>query len=185
MICSRMSLDQVSVSKVMTRDVKVCRESDCLQNVCKIMQINDIGSVVVVSGTGAGGNVPVGILTERDIVNNIAIDPLRSGQSSGALMSQPLTTVTPRTSLRDALRLMVTRNIRRLPVTENNVLVGIATDKDIYREIAKSESLISEFVSDEHLMKNAEKLDQPFAYMLGEILHKRLGDSADGEGTRK
>jgi len=59
-------------------------------------------------------------------------------------------------------------------VVDNRRLVGIVTDKDIYREIVKNESLISALVSDELLIKHIEELEQPWVYKLGEILHKRL-----------
>jgi acetoin utilization protein AcuB len=87
-------------------------------------------------------------------------------------MSHPLTTITPNTSLKDALRLFVSKDIRRLPVVDNRKLVGIVTDKDIYRAIAKDESLISALINDELLVKHVEELQQPWVYKLGEILHK-------------
>ena len=56
---------------------------------------------------------------------------------------------------------------------DDRKLVGIVTDKDIYRAIAKNESLISALISDELLVKHIEELEQPWVYKLGEILHKR------------
>jgi CBS domain-containing protein len=176
-----MSLDDVCVSKVMTRDVKIAHENDSLQQTCRIMQINDIGSVIIVASDKEAETIPVGIITERDVVNHIAMDPSRSQLLARELMVRPLVTISPNTSLRDSLRLIASKNIRRLPVTHDGKLVGIVTDKDIYREIAKSESLISAVVSDDQLMQNIEQLEQPFVYKLGEILHKRLGSSGPAD----
>lgn len=64
---------------------------------------------------------------------------------------------------------------------DDRKLVGIVTDKDIYRAIAKNESLISALISDELLVKHIEELEQPWVYKLGEILHKR----PDISGIRK
>lgn len=172
-----MSLDNVPISSVMIRDVKTIGENDSLQQACKIMQINNIGSVIVVASNKEPDKVPVGIITERDVVKHIAIDPSHSHFSARELMSHPLITVNPTTSLKDALHIIVSRNIRRLPVVDNKKLVGIVTDKDIYRAIAKNESLISALVSDELLIKHIEELEQPWVYKLGEILHKRLGSN--------
>jgi CBS domain-containing protein len=169
-----MSFDSVSVSSLMIRDVKTIFESDSLQKACEIMQTNNIGSVIVVAGNNAPDKIPLGIITERDVVKHIATDPSRSHLPARDLMTHPLVTIGPNTSLRDALRLIVTRDIRRLPVVDNRKLVGIVTDKDIYRVIAKNESLISALISDEVLMKHIEELEQPWVYKLGEILHKRL-----------
>jgi CBS domain-containing protein len=174
-----MNLDGVPVSSIMIRDVKTIGENDSLQQACKVMQINNIGSVIIVAGNKEVDKVPVGIITERDIVKHIAIDPSHSHLSARESMSHPLITVAPNASLKDALRLIVSRDIRRLPVVDSGKLVGIVTDKDIYKAIAKNESLISALVSDELLMKHIEELEQPWVYKLGEILHKRLG--TDGE----
>ncbi len=171
-----MSLDNVPVSSIMVRDVKTIVENDSLQQACKVMQINNIGSVIVVA-SNKESKVPVGIITERDVVKHMAIDPSHSHFSARELMSRPLIIITLNTSLKDALRLIVSKDIRRLPVVDNRKLVGIVTDKDIYRAIARNESLISALISDELLVKHIEELEQPWVYKLGEILHKRLGSS--------
>lgn len=176
-----MSLENVPVSSVMIRNVKTVGENDSLQQTCKVMQINKIGSVIVVANNKETDKVPIGIITETDVVKHIAIDPSHSHFSARELMSHPLTTITSNTSLKEALRLIVSRDIRRLPVVDNSKLVGIVTDKDIYRAIAKNESLISALISDELLIKHIEELEQPWVYKLGEILHKRLGIEGIGE----
>ena len=76
-------------------------------------------------------------------------------------MSHPLVTVNPNTSLKDALWLIVSRDIRRLPVVDSGKLVGIMTDKDTYKAIAKSEALFSALVNDELLVKQTEEIQQP------------------------
>jgi predicted transcriptional regulator len=47
------------------------------------------------------------------------------------IMSSPLKTISPETTLTQASRVMAKHNIRRLPVMENDKLVGIITNKDI------------------------------------------------------
>lgn len=165
----------------MIRDVKTVGEIDSLQQACKVMQIHNIGSIIIVAINKESDKVPVGIITERDVVKHIAIDPSRSHFSTRELMSHPLTTITLNNSLRDALHIIVSRDIRRLPVMDDRKLVGIITDKDIYRAIAKNESLISALISDELLIKHIEELEQPWVYKLGEIFHRRL----DNNGIRE
>jgi CBS domain-containing protein len=110
------------------------------------------------------------------VVNHIAINPTHSHFSARESMSHPLITVDPNASLKDALRIIISRDIRRLPVVDNNnKLVGIVTDKDIYRAISKSESLISALTTDELFVERIEELRQPWVYSLGDVLHKRLG----------
>ncbi len=176
-----MSLENVAISSVMTKDVKTINENDSLHQACKVMKLNKIGCVIIVASNKEAEKVPVGIITERDVVNHIAIDPSRSHFSARESMSHPLITITPNASLKDALRIIISRNIRRLPVVENRKLVGIVTDKDIYRAISKSESLISALTTDELFIERSEELRQPWVYSLGDVLHKRLGTNGINE----
>jgi predicted transcriptional regulator len=55
----------------MSKDVKTIQSNEGLFNVCRIMKDNIIGCVIVVDESTSNTN-PVGIITERDIVNNLA-----------------------------------------------------------------------------------------------------------------
>jgi predicted transcriptional regulator len=69
-----------------------------------------------------------------------------------AVMSQPLITVNPTTSVGDAVYLMEQKNIRRLPVINSQgLIVGIITAKDvlkplmkIFKQVAKEKDLVSD-----------------------------------------
>ncbi|OPX39669.1 MAG: hypothetical protein B1H13_09265 [Desulfobacteraceae bacterium 4484_190.3] len=76
---------------------------------------------------------PVGIVTERDILKDFCVNP-RSGESRIAdIMSSPLITIDAGTSLGRAADLMAEKKIRRLLVTEDNMIKGIVTERDIMR----------------------------------------------------
>ena len=62
-----MSIESIRVSSFMTRTVKTETEDQNIQAVCKIMNENNIGSIVVVTLRDKDQK-PVGIITERDIV---------------------------------------------------------------------------------------------------------------------
>ena len=61
------------------------------------------------------------------------------------IMSKPVITINAKSSIRDAIQTMQLKNIRRLPVFDNEkkMTVGIVTDKDIFRAIIKSQSMIA------------------------------------------
>ena len=130
--------------------------------------------MIVTNADSDENSIPIGIITERDVVKQIGIDPYRSHFSVCELINRSLITIPPSTSLRYALRLMVSENIRRLPVVENSKLVGIVTDKDIYHAIVKNESLILSLVDDEFLLEHIKERDQPWVNKLGQIMHKRI-----------
>ena len=119
-----------SVDTVMSKEPITAEASMTVNDVAKIMRDNDVGSVVVVNSSG----YPVGVVTERDLVVNVLAmdrDPFQIVISS--IMSKPIISISPMTTLVDAARLMSKRNIRRLVVISNGRMVGIITARDILR----------------------------------------------------
>lgn len=118
---------ELRVRDAMTRKVETVSKDALVGEAAQKMAEKNIGCVVVVDK-----GKPVGILTERDIlVNVVAKNKLANEVHVGEIMSSPLLTVTPNTSIIEAGKLMAKHNIRRLPVIEKEKLVGIITNKDI------------------------------------------------------
>ena len=62
----------------------------------------------------------------------------------GELMSSPLITINPNNSIKDAIEIMEQKDIRRLPVVDNKgKMVGIITDKDVFRAMLKNQTLVT------------------------------------------
>ena len=94
-ITAVMSLESIPVSSFMTRTVKIETEDQNIQAVCKIMNENNIGSIVVVTLRDKAQN-PVGIITERDIVRTVGqLNPSLLHVPIRELMSKPLITLSP------------------------------------------------------------------------------------------
>ena len=130
------SLFQAAVGSIMIKSVKTIAEDEPLSNCVKLMNGSDIGSVIVL----ANGK-PVGIFTERDLIRKMARDRQYLNMPISEVMSKPLTVISPRATIWDAISLMGKLNIRRLPVMENNALLGILTEKDIMRLILSQQNL--------------------------------------------
>jgi CBS domain-containing protein len=109
-----------------------------LTDAARLMREQHVGSLVVVDETGKG-RVPVGILTDRDIVVAVVareVDP--RALTAGDVMSNDLATVRPTSSAVDALQLMRRRGVRRVPVVaENGTLAGIVTIDDLLAAVAE------------------------------------------------
>ncbi len=117
----------IPVKEVMTREVCTVRKSDTVHTLAKKMLEYGVGSAVVVEN-----GKPIGIVTEKDLIAKVvAKNKTPAKVKVEEVMSHPIITINPNTSLRDAATLMIKRGIRRLPVIEGGVLVGIITDNDI------------------------------------------------------
>jgi CBS domain-containing protein len=86
----------------------------------------DIGSVVVGEGESA-----VGVFTERDLTRRILDDSSLLDREVHEVMSSPVTTVGPDDEVVLVFRLMNEKGIRRLPVVQDDRLVGIVTERDL------------------------------------------------------
>jgi CBS domain-containing protein len=151
------SLQSVSVSSIMVTDVKTAEENQSIQAVCKILYENKIGSIVIIKNSNnEDKKIPAGIVTERDIVRLVSLLPdnkLSVDQPVHLLMKTPIITINPNSSIIDAMETMQQKDIRRLPVVDNKgKLLGIVTDKDIFRIILENQTLVSSSISDQILV---------------------------------
>ena len=140
-----MHSEKMSVFDLMNTKVQTDFEDQNIMSACNIMSANNIGSVIIV--TYDKNLDPLGIITERDVVRilgkldpNLLQTPLRS------LMSKRLITIEQSASINDATKIMNNKKIRRLVVVDqNNKMIGILTQRDIFKAIDKDPDLFSEF----------------------------------------
>jgi CBS domain-containing protein len=125
--------DRDSVNEIMSKTVRTLETSGTIGHALETMADFDIGSLVVVED-----NKPVGIITERDFARRYANGKEASMEwKIGDIASKPLVSVTPETKVWDALDLMVRKKIRQLPVLKGGELVGIVTERDIFKWVIK------------------------------------------------
>jgi CBS domain-containing protein len=120
------------IKDIMTKDVVSIDINDSVFKAAELMSSNQLGCLVVVDG-----EMPVGIVTERDIVRRVVAKRLPLNTKINAVMSKSLITVDPDASLKEAARLMSANKIRRLPVSKDNKLVGIVVAADFVRNLGK------------------------------------------------
>lgn len=127
----------MTVGRVCNRDVVVTRAEDSLRSVAQLMREHHIGDVVVVEEHG-GAPVPVGIVTDRDlVVEVIAEGVVPDALSVGDIMSFELVIAHEEDSLWDALQRMRVNAVRRIPVVDGRgALVGILTLDDLLELLA-------------------------------------------------
>lgn len=165
-----MSSETLSVSTLINRKVQTDFEDQNIMSACNIMNANDIGSVIIVMNNE--DKIPVGIITERDIVRILGkLNPDLLNTPLKKLMSTPLVTIAESAYLSEAIKLMNIKNIRRLvAVDKNNKLSGILTQHDIFRAIEKNPDLFSQ-IYDENFSYKFKEIHEKFnQYRLENLL---------------
>src|SRR5215207_5714537 len=174
-----MSMESVAVSNIMVRDVKIAKENQSINAIAKVMSDNNIGSVVIVKSDDDLEELG-GIITERDIVRITAAAQTSSQTSSSTfqllardIMSKPIITIDATSSIQDAIQSMKLNNIRRLPVVDRErKMVGIIADKDIFRAIINSQSMVAS-ISENVTIEYRPIYERLSEFMMGEMLLPR------------
>jgi signal-transduction protein with cAMP-binding, CBS, and nucleotidyltransferase domain len=97
----------------------------------QIMADQNIGSVLVLDGNQQYS----GIMTERDYSRKVILKGKSSTHTQvSEIMSEDLPHVTPHDTIEFCMQLLSDKNIRYLPVFENNVLCGIVSINDVVKE---------------------------------------------------
>ena len=121
-----------TVKDFMTTNVITIDFNRTVFEAAKLMHQQDVGDLVVMDGVEAKG-----IVTERDLVRRVMAMKKLLDTKVSEIMSDPLITIDQEAPLRDAARLMIKYKIRRLPVTKENMLVGIIATNDFAKHIGK------------------------------------------------
>lgn len=128
----------MKIGEICTRVVTFATKDMPLVDAAKLMRQHHVGSLIVVEEQRQG-RVPVGMLTDRDIVVEVLAPGLDyRNLSVGEIMSSQLITARESDDTLGVLRLMRKKGIRRMPVvTESGALAGIATLDDLLEILAE------------------------------------------------
>jgi CBS domain-containing protein len=125
------------VRDAMTADPRTVRVDDAVVEAATIMEEEDVGSVPVVDVD----NVLVGMITDRDIALRVVAagrDPRTT--TAGEVATKDVSAIYPDESLDEALEQMAYRQVRRLPVIEDDRVVGILAQADVVQEVKDKEA---------------------------------------------
>lgn len=144
-----------SIESIMTKDVRCADPSDALVDVLDKMHKNRISCVPVCEG-----DVPVGMITERDIVAVAAraLAGTEDRRLAGEVMSFPVTSVRASDTLEEAAARAQDAQVRHLPVVDDDGrLIGVVTQSDLL-----SRRLMQELIEERtvHLTTANKRLDK-------------------------
>jgi len=119
----------LKLEDVMVQDVITVEETTTVKKAVELMNKHEIGCLIVMKR-----RKPAGIVTERDMLNRILLKSKNPEKIKvNEIMSKPLIVGKPQMDIEDAAKLMFKRNIKKLPVTDNDHLVGLVTLTDLVR----------------------------------------------------
>ncbi len=173
----------------LTMMVKDCMQSDVVyvsvpgtrEDVLQIMADEQVNGLPVVK---KGSKTLVGIVTRTDLLRKADENQL------AMLMVRDPETVTPRTEIKTALKVMLEKRYRRLPVVEKDELVGLLSVPDILGATLENDEKFGSMEISKLVTRRVnavwEKTPLPLSYMIMEMARKNglvvLGESGDVTG---
>ncbi len=126
----------MKVKEIMSKDVASLNTEDSVERAAQLMKQYDVGSIPVCRQEKI-----IGIVTDRDIaLRSIADGKDTKQQKVQEIMSSNPVVGSPDMEIDDAARIMSEKQIRRLPIVDNNSLVGIVALGDISVEPTQQDS---------------------------------------------
>ncbi len=117
---------------VMTPDPTVCKTSEDLRSVLRIMKSEDCGMVPITEGNGESR--VAGVVTDRDIALYLGVNDSRPSEVRVSdVMTTNLVSVGPDADIREVSREMQNAQVRRVLVTESGRLLGVISTADLAR----------------------------------------------------
>lgn len=146
----------MAMSELCNSDVITLERNSTIAQAAKLMRQHHVGAVIVVEMKD-GRRSPVGIVTDRDIVVELVATELDPDVITvGDIMVHTLVSISEKSGLLEAIRLMADKGVRRLPVTdEKGALVGIVALDDMLLLLTKELGALSKLVEREQ--KNEAK----------------------------
>jgi len=128
-----------TIASICNRSVAFTTRETTVVAAAKLMRHGHIGSLVVVEQTNGGRRIPVGIVTDRDIVVEViatGLDP--AVITVGDIMEPELVVGRESDSVLETLEIMRFKGVRRLPTVDpEGQLVGIVTVDDLLEILAE------------------------------------------------
>ncbi len=119
----------IPVKRVMARNLVTVDKQMTVQEVAKVMESKEVGSVLVMDKEG--GEI-AGIVTERDIVKKVVAKGVDgSSYMVKGIMSSPLLTIDSNKTIFEAGDYMDQKKVRHLAVTESGKVVGVISVRDL------------------------------------------------------
>lgn len=137
----------MAIGEICNREVVIIPMDTPVAEAAKLMRQHHVGDLVVVREDG-GKRVPLGLVTDRDLVVEIVAPQLNAALVNvDDIMAPELVTVSEDTGVFEAIRYMRSKGVRRLPVVDKHGgLLGIVTLDDLIELLAEELSELAKLL---------------------------------------
>jgi len=122
---------KICVRDIMTKNVIAVDAATPANEAAKMMENANVGAIIVTEN-----NTPIGIITDRDFAIKITAHAYPLHTPVKKIMSEPLIGITPDESVWMIADLMYTRKVRKIPVIDDEKVIGIVTATDLVNQFA-------------------------------------------------
>ena len=158
------------IKKITIADVPTLKKGAKIEEAASLLLKSQAGCVVIVEN-----NAPIGIVTELDIVRDLASNGRDLKRLVSGIMSSPVTFMTPKMKLDEALKIIDTKRFRMYPAVENGKLVGLATKKDVVHAVSDNVRMHRNI---QNIVLIVFVLFEFFVFVLFRYLHQYLSPGA-------
>jgi CBS domain-containing protein len=148
----------MTIGDICNREVITMKRDSTVLQAASLMRQFHVGDVVIIEDH-LGKIVPIGIVTDRDIVVELVATELDCNvMTTGDIMTKNLIVIKENFGVFDAIKLMSSKGIRRIPVVDNDgALVGIVTFDDLLVLLTKEFNTLVKLIPREQKNEEARR----------------------------
>src|SRR5256885_13842350 len=128
------------------------------------MAEHQIGELVVMKGEELAG-----VVSERDYALKVILPQRAADTAVRDIMSSPVLTVSPDTSVQQCMQLVTDKRVRHLPVVEAGRVVGVVSIGDLVKAVIAGQQ---------------QQIEQLESYIHSQLWHSQLGCAGPGRARR-
>lgn len=117
---------KVPVSAFMVKKIEKIRPLNTIEEAAKLFYEKNVSSLMVLDG-----NRLLGVITEKDLIIGTLVFGNKKTTPVTKIMTTPIVSVTPDTSVIEAANIMTKKRIHKLPVLKEGKLVGLISASDL------------------------------------------------------
>jgi CBS domain-containing protein len=140
-----------NIGEICKRDVVCASRDTTVAGAAKLLRHHHVGSLIVVEPMNGDGRMPVGVVTDRDIVIEVtAVDLDPKVITVGDIMAPELITAPDNLGIIETMEVMRLKGVRRLPIVDRGgLLVGIVSTDDMLEVLAEELTDVTRIVARE------------------------------------